>query len=147
MTKKEKWRHQLFLYLKLYMHKSSQLLSILFLIQILYYFWGPRILILASIVHLAAQDLTEPATFDEVIDVCVYARGAGLSTPMSKTDHKKDNTLADTILSVPTSNLLIINRLQKLKNYVRPMQKLSRHLGIILFLFPLTPWSGLQPNN
>jgi hypothetical protein len=58
---------------------------------------------------------------------------------MSKTDHKKDNTLADTILSVPTSNLLIINRLQKLKNYVRPMQKLGRHLGIILFPFPLTP--------
>jgi hypothetical protein len=52
-------------------------------------FLGPRILILASIVHLAAQDLTKPATFDEVVDVCVYAREAGLSTPTSKTDTKK----------------------------------------------------------
>ncbi len=129
------------------MHKSSQLLSILFLVQTPYSFWGPRILILASIVHLAAQDLTEPAILYEVVDVCVHAREARLSTPTSKTDHKKDNILDDTILSVPTSNILIINRSQKLKNYVRPMQKLGRHLGIIIFPFPLTPWIGLQPNN
>ena len=47
------------------------------------------IVILTSIVHIVAQDITEPAVFDEEVDVSVYARDARSSTSnMAKAAYK-----------------------------------------------------------
>ena len=46
------------------------------IVSSLYFF----IFILASIVHIVAQDITEPAVFDEVVDVSIDARNARSST-------------------------------------------------------------------
>jgi hypothetical protein len=51
------------------------------------------IVILTSIVHIVAQDITEPAVFDEEVDVCIDARRSRQSTSTkAEAANKKSNS-------------------------------------------------------